>query len=171
MAQFQVPQFIETESKIIGPLTLKQFLYIAAAGLTSFFLFFILQTWLWLIITALIGIAAASFAFIKINGQPLSTIFRGAFLYFWQPKLYLWQREQKEQAKPPSFAESFGRAQPSFAKAAEGKAESKTKIKSLWSKLLTTTSSIAKREKMPTPLIKKTAPNSYVLTKEKMEEF
>jgi hypothetical protein len=53
--QFQVPQFIETEDKIIGPLTLKQFFYVAAAALVSFSLFFVLATWLWLLITIILG--------------------------------------------------------------------------------------------------------------------
>ena len=47
--QFQVPQFIETEDKIVGPLTLRQFLYIGAAGLLSFLLFFVLKIWFWFI--------------------------------------------------------------------------------------------------------------------------
>ena len=38
--QFQVPQFIDVENKIIGPLSLRQFLYLAGAGLISFMLFF-----------------------------------------------------------------------------------------------------------------------------------
>lgn len=133
MAQFQVPQFIETESKIVGPLTLKQFLYLAGAGLASFFLFFVLQTWLWFIVTALMGITAAAFAFLKVNGRPLTVIFQSAFLYFWQPKLYLWQRKEAEAAKET-----------------EG-----PKLKSLWKKLLTTTSSVSQREKAPTQIIKK----------------
>ena len=33
--QFQVPQFIETEDKVVGPLTLRQFMYIAGAGAAS----------------------------------------------------------------------------------------------------------------------------------------
>ena len=36
--EYQVPQFIEVEDKIIGPLTLKQFIYLAgAAGLVVVF--------------------------------------------------------------------------------------------------------------------------------------
>ncbi len=33
--RFQVPQFIETETKIVGPFTLKQFLYIALGSLAE----------------------------------------------------------------------------------------------------------------------------------------
>ncbi len=100
MPQFQVPQFIETESKIVGPLTLKQFLYIAAAGLTSFLLFFILKFFIWVIITLIIGSIAAAFAFFKFNGRPLATILKSAFIYYWNPRLYLWQREEARAVMP-----------------------------------------------------------------------
>jgi len=39
--QYQVPQFIEVEDRIIGPLTLKQFLYLAFAGAILFVLWFL----------------------------------------------------------------------------------------------------------------------------------
>lgn len=94
--QFQVPQFIETESKIVGPMTLKQFLYVAAAGLLSFFMFFILKTFAWIVITALIALVAISLAFVKYNGRPLTTILASAVGYLWKPKLYLWQRKEGE---------------------------------------------------------------------------
>ena len=45
--QFQVPQFTEAEDKIVGPLTLRQFIYIAAAGGVSVMLYFAVITWLW----------------------------------------------------------------------------------------------------------------------------
>lgn len=97
-----MPQFIETESKIVGPLTLKQFLYIAAAGLISFGLFFILKLFIWILFTIVIALIAASFAFLKFNGRPLTGIIKSAFLYYWNPRLYLWQREEAK-AQLPTF--------------------------------------------------------------------
>ena len=92
MAQYQIPQFIETEDKIVGPLTLKQALYLAAAGGISFMLFFVLQTWLWAIITAILVVLAASLAFIKFNGQPLIKIIGLSITFWWQSKLYVWKK-------------------------------------------------------------------------------
>jgi len=94
--QFQTPQFIDIESKIVGPLTLKQFLYLAAAGGVSFLLFFTLQTWIWFIITAVLAVIAVSLAFVKYNGQSLPKIALRALFFFWRPRLYLWQREMEE---------------------------------------------------------------------------
>lgn len=94
--QFQIPQFIDVENKIVGPLTLRQFLYLAAAGGLSFLSFFIFAAWLWFIITAILAAIAVSLAFIKYNGQPMIKIAFYALGFLWKPKLYLWQREIKE---------------------------------------------------------------------------
>ena len=72
--QFQIPQFIEVEAKIVGPLTLKQFMYLAAAGGISFASFFIFQTLLFVLITMFVGIIGIALAFIRYNGQPLPKI-------------------------------------------------------------------------------------------------
>jgi len=97
--QFQVPQFIEVESKIVGPLTIKQFFYLAGAFLLNFVFYFFLATWLWFIILLLTSGLAIAFAFVKINGRPFS-IFIGALVgYFLRPRFYLWQ---KAGIKPPS---------------------------------------------------------------------
>ncbi len=144
MSQFQVPQFIETETKIVGPLTLKQFLYIGVASLISFFLFFVLQIWLWFIITAILGVAAAALAFIKFNGRPLPVILKSIVSYFWQPRMYLWQREDAALKLTEIRLPKAGQM---------SSPEGKTSIKSLWTKLLTTTAGIVGREKAsPTAL-------------------
>ena len=103
--QFQIPQFIEVENKIVGPLTLKQFLYLAAAGGLSFLFFFIFSMWLWLFITMIMAVVAFAFAFIKYNGQSLVKIVFNAFGFFWKPRLYLWQREIEEKIiEVPDFS-------------------------------------------------------------------
>ncbi|MEK7640893.1 MAG: PrgI family protein [Patescibacteria group bacterium] len=100
MSQFQVPQFIETEPKIVGPLTLKQFMYVGVAGLLSFFMFFTLRLELWLILTVIMGLIACAFAFLKYNGRPFEVFFMNAALYIWKPKLYLWQRKDAQPSMP-----------------------------------------------------------------------
>lgn len=132
--QFQVPQFIDVEDKIIGPLTLKQFLYLAGAGGIGFMLFFILQTWLWIIVMAIIGLLAFAAGFIKINGRPMPIILLAALKYAWQPKLYLWQREavRRELPKLTKIPEQKHVAEP---------------IHDLWVKMNTSTEAIKDREK------------------------
>ncbi len=127
MPQFQVPQFIETESKIVGPLTLKQFIYLAIAGLLSFFLFFILKTFFWVLVTIILGLIAAAFAFFKYNGRPLTTVLMSAFQYYWNPRMYLWQREDAK-ANVPRF---------NIPKIGAPSASPSSKLKELWLNLIT----------------------------------
>jgi hypothetical protein len=133
--QFQVPQFIDLQPKIVGPLTLRQFIYIAGAVIPIFILYFQLQFWLWLILASVLGLSAAALAFLKYNGQPLIKILTAAFNYFWQPRFYLWKRAEKPLALPE------------LPKLPEQKIPKRDPLKDLFLKLTTTTHPIAKREK------------------------
>ena len=93
--QFQVPQFIETEDKIVGPFTLRQFMYIAGAGLGSAILYFTVTTWLWLILTIVLLGGALGIAFVKVEGRPLSNIIFSAFGFYWKPQTYIWKSEER----------------------------------------------------------------------------
>jgi len=91
--QFQVPQFIETEDKIVGPLSLKQFIIVGAGVLLSALLYFVLQTVIWVIFAILIMAAAISIAFLKIEGRPFTNVILSAFNFYWNPQTYVWQPE------------------------------------------------------------------------------
>jgi len=89
---FQIPQFIEQKAKIIGPLTLIQFLYLAAAGGLIFAFFYVFNFFLWILFSLVVFVIAVAFAFLKINGQDLPKIFVSAFSFIWRPRIYTWQR-------------------------------------------------------------------------------
>ncbi|MAF79811.1 hypothetical protein CL629_01900 [bacterium] len=93
MPTFQVPQFIEQKSKIVGPLTLKQFLYIGGAAAISLISYYTFTYFLWVIISLVVGAAAIAFAFVKINGREFSHVITAGFGYIWKPKTYTWKRE------------------------------------------------------------------------------
>ncbi|HOK94483.1 MAG: PrgI family protein [Candidatus Paceibacterota bacterium] len=103
MPTAQVPQFINMESKIVGPLSLRQFLFLAGGGALIFALNFILSTGLWLLVSLFIAALAIALAFVKVNEQPLHKILLNAFKFYASPKLYTWQRsqEKKELIEPP----------------------------------------------------------------------
>lgn len=90
--QYQVPQFIDVEDKIVGPLTLKQFFWVAAAFLIDFLAFFTLRFFIWIIFASIVAIVAMMFAFFKYNGRPFSTLLLSLFRYFWRPRRYTWQK-------------------------------------------------------------------------------
>jgi hypothetical protein len=91
---FQVPQFIDTEDKIVGPLTVRQFIYVCAALGLSAILFFSVPTPVWIILSILILGLAAALAFVKINGQPFIKILTSSLSFYWRPHTYVWQAEQ-----------------------------------------------------------------------------
>ena len=93
MKQYQVPQFITIEDKVIGPLTLKQFGFLGAGGVLIFVLRIFLVPLLLYPIAAIIATSALTLAFLKINQQPFPVVVRRAFLFFIRPKLYLWKKE------------------------------------------------------------------------------
>ena len=145
MAQFEVPQFIELESKIVGPLTLRQFAFIAAPALISFFLFFVLNTVIWVMLLVILMVAGASFAFIKINGRPLYALALLSLKFFWQPKMFLWKRPViKETIEIPEVKRQTVEAKRSSLSLATA---GLSQVSKLWQDLTTTKNPIPKREK------------------------
>jgi hypothetical protein len=94
--RFQLPQFIETEIKIIGPFTLKQFMWVAA-GAVFIFLDFSLFTGIIAIVIAIpiLGIAGA-FAFLKINDMPLINYVANMLSFSFGSKKYLYKDESSQ---------------------------------------------------------------------------
>jgi hypothetical protein len=108
--QFQVPQFIETEDKIIGPFSLRQFAYVGAAGLISAMLYFFITTWLWIIIALCLLCIDFSLAFIKIEGQPFLRVILSAFNFYWKPQTYIWQPEHQVVTHEKEVHEEAGKS-------------------------------------------------------------
>lgn len=104
MQRFHVPQFIEVEDKIFGPLTLKQFIYVLGGGAIAFIMWIALPR-----VIAIIGIipvAALSlgFAFYKVNGQPLLQVLANMFQYYIHHRLYLWRKESPKKGAKKELA-------------------------------------------------------------------
>lgn len=91
MQQFQVPQFIDIEDRIIGPLTLKQFFYLLAAAGVGLMGWFFLHLVLFVLIALPLAGLFAAMAFVKISGRPFPVIFMSAVNYYLKPRLYLWR--------------------------------------------------------------------------------
>jgi len=95
--QFQVPQFIEIEDKIFGPLTLKQFLYLAGGAGASIALYIYIPFKI-IAVIIIIPIIAFSLAltFYKINNKPFIDVVQSFFYYSIGDKLYLWKKAEKK---------------------------------------------------------------------------
>jgi hypothetical protein len=99
--QFQVPQFIEVEDKIFGPLTLKQFIYLTGTFGLAFALYSLISK-----VSTVLGIIAGipcvgfglALAFYKFNEKPFLNIIESAVKFYFSEKLYIWKK--KEETKP-----------------------------------------------------------------------
>ena len=97
---FVLPQFIEMETKIVGPLTLRQFVFVGGGGGVSMMLYIISTATpasqksfplpVCIALDLLIMGAAFTLAFVKINGIGLPTVIKHYFEYSVAPKIYLW---------------------------------------------------------------------------------
>lgn len=89
--EYQVPQFIEVEDKLVGPLTLKQFIYIAgSAGLCAIFIAF-LPLFVAIILSLPVVALGAALSFYKVNGKPFIEVLEAGFNYLTSTKLMLWK--------------------------------------------------------------------------------
>lgn len=92
--EYQVPQFIEVEDKLIGPLTLRQFIYIAGAGgLCIVFFIYLPLVFAVLLALPIAGLAAA-LAFYRVNGKPFVEVLEAGFNYYVRGKLFLWKKAE-----------------------------------------------------------------------------
>lgn len=95
--EYQVPQFIEVEDKIIGPLTLKQFIYVAGAGGLCIIFFAYLNILFAILLCIPVVAFGAALAFYKVNGKPFIEVLEAGFNYYIGAKFFLWKhREPKD---------------------------------------------------------------------------
>jgi hypothetical protein len=116
--RFQVPQFIEIEDKIFGPLTFKQFVYLAGGAGVCVVAFTFLPRFLAILLSLPVAALALALAFYKINDKPFINVVEAFFNYSLTNKLYIWKKEEKapvaklpaayapEQVQVPRLSES-----------------------------------------------------------------
>jgi hypothetical protein len=106
MNQFTVPQFIDVEDKIFGPITTRQFVILLVAGLTLFVAFKLADTTLFIFLLAFIGGLAIIIAFVKINGQAFHYFILNIIQTLRRPSRRLWNKEYTPQELRESIKES-----------------------------------------------------------------
>jgi len=98
--QFVVPQFIEVEDKIFGPVTTRQFVILLIGGLLVFISFKLADTTLFILLLALIGGFSLVLAFVRINGQPFHFFILNLIQTLRRPSLRIWdKRYTKDELK------------------------------------------------------------------------
>jgi hypothetical protein len=148
--QFQVPQFIDTEDKLVGPLSLRQLVYVGAAVGASAILYFILKFGLWVVATIFLGGAGLFLAFGQFNGRPVAIFVRSLFNSIWSPSVYVFRPKSSGESRKLKTPEAAVPKKPIALKGPDFKG-----IKDLWIKINTSKTAVPHREK---PLPSQTEP-------------
>jgi hypothetical protein len=94
--QFKVPQNIDMADRIVGPLTLVQFLYLLCGGIVVYFLFSTIapiNSTLFFVIGAPVTLFTLALAFLKIQDQPFPKFVGAFFIFLFRPKMRVWFKE------------------------------------------------------------------------------
>jgi len=92
--QFQIPQFTEIEDKIIGPFTLKQFLYLAVGAFIVYILYRIFPFLVFLLLSLPVAAVCMALAFVRVNQQPLINVIKNFFRFLKKPDFYIWKKPE-----------------------------------------------------------------------------
>lgn len=92
MQRYNVPQFIDVEAKIIGPVTTRQFIISIIACGFVFIDYKIFNFWAFAILgLTTLGIGFA-LAFVKVNGRPMHFFILNLIETFKRPNLRIWNK-------------------------------------------------------------------------------
>ena len=98
--QYQTPQFIEVEDKVFGPLTIKQFIYLAGGAGAAVVVLRIFGFMPGILFTLPLVALALALAFYKVNNKPFINVMESAIKYFFTNKLYIWKKSKPTYEKP-----------------------------------------------------------------------
>lgn len=109
--RFQVPQFTDVEDKIFGPLSFRQFVYLAGgAGACAIIYYLVPFGVVAFMIMVPVAIFAVALAFYKVNNKPFINVVEAFFKYSITSKLYIWKHEPKKStmaSTPKELSRSF----------------------------------------------------------------
>ncbi len=113
--RFEVPQFIDIEDKIFGPLTWRQFLYVGGGVGMGVVLFITTNFLVFLIVGLPLSLLAGALAFYPVNNRPFSFFLEAIVNYLKGTKLYLWKKKDSgvhQYSSAPVEVESLRRDEP-----------------------------------------------------------
>ncbi len=91
MQQFVVPQFIDVEDKVIGPITTRQFIIMLAGFLIIAIFYKIFDFSLFVVSGLIVFTISGIFAFLKINGRPFHFFVLNLLQTLKRTRLRVWQ--------------------------------------------------------------------------------
>jgi len=96
MEQFVIPQFIDEEPHILGPITVRQFIILLVSSFFIFLSYRLADFTLFIISTILFAVVGLSLAFIRINGRPFHYFLLNLLQTIKRPKLRIWKKQYSQ---------------------------------------------------------------------------
>jgi len=94
MQSFQVPQYIEEESRLVGSLTFNQVIILVLGGGLAYLAYSLLSQWVSLIALVFISTTTLILAFVQIEGMPSYRLIMPLIRHLWLPHMYIWKRPE-----------------------------------------------------------------------------
>lgn len=110
--QYQIPQFIEIEDQIFGPLTLKQFIYLVGGAGMAYVTIHYLPLLLGIPLALGVAVLSGMLAFYKVNNRPFLDTVESAVKYFFNSKLYVWKKNWNKEQKNEEIKIEIHRKEP-----------------------------------------------------------
>ena len=108
--QFKVPQFIDIEDKVFGPLTFKQFAYLAGGAGFGYISFHFLPIIIAIFVGPIVVVFALALAFMKYNDKPFIHVVESFIKFYSHSRLYLWHKQAPKNAAPTESKASAAEA-------------------------------------------------------------
>lgn len=89
---FNVPQFIDVEDKVAGPLTWKQLLWMIGMGAALLTFFNVFERTAFYVVAVPTVLVFVGLAFYKPNGIPMTRFIFYGVLFLFRPKISVWER-------------------------------------------------------------------------------
>lgn len=96
MSQFVVPQFIDVEDKILGPVTTRQFAILMVDALLMFILYKLFSLPLAIFLDVLLLTSGLVLAFVRVNGQPFHYFLLNVVQTWKRPHVRVWNKEMTD---------------------------------------------------------------------------
>lgn len=93
MQQVVVPQFLDVEDKIIGPITVRQFIEMLVGGIIVVIFYRLFDFSLFVVASLGVFCVTVVIAFAKINGQPFHLFMLNFIQTMRNPKLKTWRKD------------------------------------------------------------------------------
>jgi hypothetical protein len=93
--KFTIPQFIERDSKIVGPFSFKQFAFILVAGVICVVFYIVFPMIVFILLSIIVMGAGLFLAMFKIGRTTLPELIKNLFVFILRPKIYFWHKKTR----------------------------------------------------------------------------